>query len=94
MISMATPPPRSTSKPAGICTAYTPLKKRIPFNFGHLDMCLNSGRYALKCKNRAKTSDIIFLYEIKIMRLSGEAAIDGYGKVSCGYEKNSSQDTT
>jgi hypothetical protein len=33
------------------------------------------------------------LYEIKIIRLSGEAAIEGYGKVSCCYEKNISQDT-
>jgi hypothetical protein len=34
MISMAASPPRATGKPAGIFTAYTPLKKRIPFNFG------------------------------------------------------------
>jgi hypothetical protein len=31
---MATPPPKLTSKPAGICSAYVPTRKGIPFDLG------------------------------------------------------------
>ena len=59
-----------------------------------IQMCLNSGGYVQNSKNRAKTSDIKFLYEIKAIKLSEKPEIEGYGKVSCCYEKNISQDTT
>jgi len=47
-----------------------------------------------KAKIEPKIETSKFLYVIKAIRLSGEAAIKEYGKVSCCCEKNISQDTT